>query len=89
MAWVDWQSSGVSPTMQGRPLITHERLELSQLSCVQSVSTRQEQNAWMPVSPVPRHCGTHWRLAGSQTAPTSGGSALSQSSLTMPAVRPG
>src|SRR5919109_989710 len=80
-------SQSVPPTMHGLPEIRHARVDESQASCGQSEFCKHEQKAWMPVSPVPRHCGTHLCELGSQTAPMS--SALSQSSLTMPPTSPG
>ena len=80
-------SQSVLPTMQGFPEMTQARVAESHASCGQSEFCRHEQNAWMPVSPVPRHCGTHLCELGSQTAPIN--EALSQSSLTTPPTLPG
>src|SRR5438552_18986471 len=88
MACVDWLSSGTCPTMHGRPLMVQALVALSQAACGQSVSCRQLQKPSTLVSPLTRHCGTHFSVFGSHTAPVRGGSAASQSSLTRPPAEP-
>src|SRR5471030_1912604 len=86
MACSALHESGWTFGSQNWPLMMQLWVVLSQVSLGQSESRVQEQKDCTPVSPVPTHCGTHWRLLGSQTAPRR--LAASQSSLTTPPCVP-